>query len=201
MTGRATIVRGYSPLTKKEYVQLEDSGTVLLSSDRRARVFVSQADDFSDEVCASVFEGQLELSVRFGPARLRIEGAGKVWVKLMATQQAVYRMRDDVFTTLDRPAPVSPEMAAVQRMMRRNELDREQQLAEMRRLRDDAIRVAAGSAVRTVGNDVEYEADSEGSDGLAKDHAGSDPDPSKQESAESSKGDSDEPSRAVGDPD
>lgn len=43
---------------------------------------------------------------------------------------------DAKFTTLDRPAPMSPEMAAIQRLVRQNQLERDAFLLEQRALLD-----------------------------------------------------------------
>ncbi|AXL15630.1 hypothetical protein [Microviridae sp.] len=56
---------------------------------------------------------------------------GKTWIKDRAITQTMASTSTEVFTTLDRPAPLSPEMAAIQRMQRKNELVRERDREEM----------------------------------------------------------------------
>lgn len=48
-----------------------------------------------------------------------------VFVGQSNIDQSTYATSDEVFTTLDRPAPMSPEMTAIARMVRANELERE----------------------------------------------------------------------------
>lgn len=57
-----------------------------------------------------------------------------IWFKTPSIDQTNVRATDDIFTTLDRPAPLSPEMLAIERLMRRNAIERENDRAAIERL-------------------------------------------------------------------
>ncbi len=55
-----------------------------------------------------------------------IVSEGEVYVSDNLINQQMLKVHDEVFTSLDRPSPMSPEMLAIARMERQNELQREE---------------------------------------------------------------------------
>lgn len=101
-------------------------------SEVRALVYASDTEDFKVEHLVSRCDGQLRVRHRAGdPPYIRIASTGRVWIRFTAIDQTVFTMSDEIFTSLDRPAPLSPEMRAVHEMMRRNEIERERFRSEM----------------------------------------------------------------------
>jgi len=74
--------------------------------------------------------GQQEVSVT-GDGEITFKCASSVWLRPSTRVQERLQRSQEVFTSLDRPAPMSPEMIAIQRMMRKNEMDRERDRQEM----------------------------------------------------------------------
>jgi len=68
-----------------------------------------------------------------GEGELRFDCSSPVWIRPASRVQERLKSSEEIFTSLDRPAPLSPEMAAIQRMMRRNEMERERDRQEMER--------------------------------------------------------------------
>lgn len=124
---------------------------VRFRSEAKARVYAAFEEDFSDEQLVAVFEGELEVCCRRGdPNRLRIATDGRVWACYTSLEQVAVRQSDEIFTTLDRPAPMSPEMRAVHEMMRRNEIERERMREMMEREHNERLqRVERALADRT----------------------------------------------------
>lgn len=105
---------------------------LIFRSEGHAKVFaVSETQKIP---IAVLVEGDAEISVSLHEdCEIVCEGA-EVWYKPPALDQTAFKTSDVSFASLDRPAPLSPEMAAIERMMRRNALDRERDLARMERL-------------------------------------------------------------------
>ena len=64
------------------------------------------------------------------PSMVQFDTEGKIHVYPRAVTQTQEKSSERVFTTLDRPAPMSPEMLAIYHMQRKNELEREWQRKE-----------------------------------------------------------------------
>lgn len=128
---------------------------VRFRSEAKARVYAAFEEDFSDEQLVGVFEGELEVRCRRGdPNRLRIATEGRVWTAYTSLEQVAVRQSDEIFTTLDRPAPMSPEMRAVHEMMRRNEIERERMREAMERDHNERLqRVERALAARASRSD------------------------------------------------
>lgn len=129
---------------------------LIFRSEGHAKVFaVSETQKIP---IAVLCEGDAEISVSlYEDCEIVCEGAD-VWYKPPAFDQTAYKTSDVSFASLDRPAPLSPEMAAIERMMRRNALDRERDLARMERLINANQRVhSERQNSRTVPQDTETE--------------------------------------------
>jgi len=88
-------------------------------------------------------DGEQEIRVT-GSGELKFDCDGPIWLKPSARVQERLQSSTEIFTTLDRPAPLSPEMLAIERMMRRNELQREQDRQEMEQRFADRLREQSG---------------------------------------------------------
>jgi len=109
-----------------------------LRSDGHARLYLVPED------AAEIFVG----AVNCGETRIEVQGKAPlrfsiitddetlVWIRFPEIDQTALKTTDQTFTTLDRPEPLSAEMLAIQRLMRRNELDREEQRRDMERIID-----------------------------------------------------------------
>jgi len=75
-------------------------------------------------------EGEQEITVT-GDGECLFECDTDIWIRPSTRVQERLQRSTEVFTSLDRPAPLSPEMLAIQRMMRKNEMERERDRQEM----------------------------------------------------------------------
>ena len=86
--------------------------------------------------------GQQEIAVT-GTGEITFKCKGDIWLRPSSRVQERLQASPEIFTSLDRPSPLSPEMQAIHRMMRRNEIEREKDRQEMEkrfayRSREDA---------------------------------------------------------------
>lgn len=79
-------------------------------------------------VGAGEYECESEVT---GDGELMFYSDSPVFIKPSSRVQDRLQTSDEVFTSLDRPAPLTPEMLAIQRMLRRNEIQREADRQEM----------------------------------------------------------------------
>lgn len=106
--------------------------TIDLRAEERCAVYASDHANFDNEHLVVLFEGECRVRHRPGdPQYMRVLSSGRAWIRFSAIDQTVERMSDEIFTSLDRPAPMSPEMRAVHELMRRNEIEREALRNEM----------------------------------------------------------------------
>lgn len=117
-----------------EALLLPGLNRVRVRAEQQCRLFV---EFDGEEVLAGLGVGHIDLEVVDGV--LRVESKGRVWVSVEARSQKTLRPTTEVYTTLDRPEPLSPEMAAIYRLSRQNELARERDRAEMERKYQDVI--------------------------------------------------------------
>ena len=88
--------------------------------------------------------GQQEIAVT-GTGECHFQCDGAIWLRPSSRVQERLKASTEIFTTLDRPAPMSPEMQAIQRMMRRNEIERERDRQEMEKRFADRQFIDVGS--------------------------------------------------------
>lgn len=123
--------------TKGEWVPwdldhaLQTPGAIALRvrADELARVYA--VDQEGEALLVGYGIGQLEITAPAGYREVRCICEGNVWLQQIARDQTVFASSDLVFTTLDRPPALSPEMQAIQRLSRANELWRERLRAEL----------------------------------------------------------------------
>lgn len=75
-------------------------------------------------------QGQQEVAVT-GKGEISFTCETDIWLRPSSRVQERLQSSPEIFTSLDRPSPLSPEMQAIHRMMRRNEIDRETDRREM----------------------------------------------------------------------
>lgn len=111
--------------------------TLRLRADEFTTVMLDQ-DVGADQVqSVLVGQGQGELEIILQVAgTVEFITSGRVWFFQTAAAQTTERTSDEVFTSLDRPSPLSPEMLAIQRMVKQNEIAREGEREFMRRMLD-----------------------------------------------------------------
>jgi len=93
----------------------------------------------TNTACLVTNEFGLILGYGIGEQLIAVTGKGEIsfdcktpiWVRPSTRVQERLQSSPEIFTSLDRPSPLSPEMQAIHRMMRRNEIDREHDRREM----------------------------------------------------------------------
>jgi len=69
-----------------------------------------------------------------GDGKLTFKSESEVFIKPSARVQDRIAQSEETFTSLDRPAPLTPEMLAISRMLRQNEIQRERDRERMEKL-------------------------------------------------------------------
>lgn len=146
---RFRIGRGFIPLRPDHVVK--GARSVVFKTESETLVYVASTEEFETEVLAACGKGEFELSVESSELDyLRVHSEGRVWANVRKVDHTVAVSVFTNYATLDRPPPMSPEMAMVARMMRQNALDREALLNEMRKTQDErSLRITAQGAERT----------------------------------------------------
>lgn len=92
-------------------------------------------DDEGETFLVGVFEGRCELDLTLpGFFAVKCQSEGKVWMHLPVARQSVTLENVEKYTTLDKPPPMSPEMIAISRLVKQNQLDREDAMRRERAL-------------------------------------------------------------------
>lgn len=154
---------------------------LMFRAEQAAFVYGSVDGTFDDEMLLATFVGDGEVTWTQSRAYVRVSSKGRVWFKTFSQMQTLHRMSDTKYTTLDRPAALSPEMQAVMRMLKHNENEREKLRNEQQRHRQyvDQRFGDRRSSVEGVGKsmaktDVVDDGDKpEGSSSAAKKHSSS----------------------------
>jgi hypothetical protein len=111
---------------KKEYFQLLKCNVHFRQTDH---AYVYHKDDDDKWVLAGY--GHAPFVVHMEVGEFKIESKGKVYMASEVADQTAYITSDEKYTSLDRPPAMSPEMAAITRMVKANELRRERDLREL----------------------------------------------------------------------
>lgn len=106
-------------------------GRVSFRATHECFVFEADDEDGTDATLVCVFTGEVRALIT--KPFVSIQTEGDFWWFDKAIVQTVQRPSDEVYTSLDRPAPLSPEMLAIERMTRKNEIERENMRAEFER--------------------------------------------------------------------
>ena len=113
-----------------------------------------------------------EILIAFPPAYVtrlfRVETEGRLFVSFKKLPSLGQKTSTEKFTTLDRPAPLSPEMQAIQRMMRGNQLERDKFYADMERREHSILAKAERNARKAAASEKEV---------LRKERTGGDTEP------------------------
>ena len=83
-------------------------------------------------------KGEQEITVT-GKGEISFQCDSPIWLRPASKIQERLQNSKEIFTTLDRPAPMSPEMAAIYRMQRKNEMQRERDRHEFEERLDAAV--------------------------------------------------------------
>lgn len=119
-------------------------GRVNVRCTERCAVYQAANEQGDDAVLVAMFEGAATL--RITQPYVRIDTEGDFWWQDRTIDQTVERSSDVVYTSLDRPSPLSPEMLAIQQMVKRNQIERDQTLEQMQRLHDATLQLRNGAA-------------------------------------------------------
>jgi hypothetical protein len=111
---------------KKEYFQLFKTNVHFRQT---SEAYVYQRNDDEDWVLAGYGKDPFVINMEIG--EFKIESKGKVYMASEIADQTAYVVSDEKYTSLDRPPPLSPEMQAIRRMVRANEIARDKQMREL----------------------------------------------------------------------
>ena len=110
-------------------------GRVQFRASERAAIYEADNEDGDGEQLVAVFDG--DIRVRITKPFLKVLTDGDVWWIDHTVDQTNQRTSDLVYTSLDRPAPLSPEMLRLEQMIKRNAIDRERIRSELEEIRHE----------------------------------------------------------------
>jgi len=95
-----------------------------------------------------------------GQGEITFSCPSDIWLRPSSRVQERLQKSTEIFTSLDRPSPLTPEMQAIHRMMRRNEIDRLRDREEMEkrfadRSRENARSEPSGDAPKASATETE----------------------------------------------
>lgn len=124
--------------------QIDGAFRVVFRAEGETRLYTQKEEDGDDTFLCS-FSGDCEVLIdRPHTVLLQVVSETRVWVSGFSKQKTAFKVSDRVFTSLDRPPPMSPEMRAVHEMTKRNEIERQRMWNEMER-KVDVIRARSRS--------------------------------------------------------
>ena len=135
---RFTQNRKFHPAAPGEIFETS-GGSMHIRAEGWAGVYTISQDE--DEVGVLAGCSYEPFTVEVPAGRFAIKCAGDVYIAYDAVVQPTYEPTGEVFTTLDRPSPMSPEMQAIHRLARQNELEREATRNQLTRMRDENARL------------------------------------------------------------
>lgn len=105
-----------------------------------------------DEILLGISDnGEIEVLWDCSYGLIRAISDGRVWFKTFQVTHPVERADDTIYTSLERPPSLSPEMQAVMRMVKQNEIEREKQREENRKLQN-SIRLQQAAVSKNIGD-------------------------------------------------
>ena len=127
----------FGPMDPKRTLFNEGQNTLTFRSERMLRIYASKHRDFADEVLIGLAEGE---QIVDAPPRqyIRFESEGRIWMQQTRREQT-FEGTDETYATLDRPAPLSPEMQMIQRMMMKNQRERDADRRAIEELRRERV--------------------------------------------------------------
>ena len=127
-------------------LQLTGMCKIMLRSEQPIHVYGSEQKNFKTEILLGYADnGEIEVMWDRKNAFVRVQSEGRVWFKTFEAAHPVERTSETVYTSLERPSNLSPEMQAIMRMVRKNEIEREQQREQNARIQEDLRRVTAAN--------------------------------------------------------
>jgi len=124
--------------------QIDGTFRVVFRAEGDARLYTQKEED-GDDTFLCAFTGDCEVLIdRPHTVLLQVVSETRVWVSGFSKQKTAYKVSDRVFTILDRPPPMSPELRTLHEIQRRNELERAKMWDEMER-KVNAIRARSQS--------------------------------------------------------
>lgn len=128
-----TTVTDWLKWSKDEVLPFEGSTSLHVRSQKECAVYTDEG------LLIGLGKGEQFIYVS-GVGEISFECESEIWLKPSARVQERLPSSNEVFTTLDRPAPLSPEMLAIERMMRKNEIARERDREQLERALDVRLR-------------------------------------------------------------
>ncbi|AXL15626.1 hypothetical protein [Microviridae sp.] len=114
-------------------------GRVLVRASAPCTLYEADTADGENSILLAAFTGERRVRLTKPFVNVQCEG-DVVWFD-PAQNQSTTASSEIVYTTLDRPAALSPEMLAIQQLVRRNDLEREQMREDMKRLEYGNLRL------------------------------------------------------------
>lgn len=127
----------FGPMEVEEPVFFLGQHRITVRSEELLRVYSCRAKDFAEEVLIGYGAGEQIIDVP-PDTYVRFRSEGRVWVQQTQRDQGTEESTE-TYATLDRPAPLSPEMRMIQMMMMKNQREREHDRAEMERIRAERL--------------------------------------------------------------
>lgn len=117
---------------------------IMFRAEQPLAVYGARTSNFKNELLLGFAEnGEIETLWDQHNAFVRVASEGRVWFKTFESVHAVERTSDTRYTSNERPSALSPEMQAIMRMVKRNELEREYQRSQNQRIQEDLRRIAS----------------------------------------------------------
>ena len=130
-------IGNFASVPSGDVLQLTSKQRLTVRCENFALVYGSDNPKFKDETMLG--GGSIQFEIMAGPGFVRFETEGRIWIDNNCADQLITKTTEEVFTSLDRPSPLTPEMAAIHRMMRQNEIAREHDRAQMMKELHDAF--------------------------------------------------------------
>lgn len=147
-------------------------------------VYGARTSNFKNELLLGFAEnGEIETLWDQQNAFVRVASEGRVWFKTFEAVHAVERTSDTRYTSNERPSALSPEMQAIMRMVKKNELEREYQRSENQRISENLRRLTASDR-KDQGGSPDPAPAKEAKTTASKDKSASSDDAGKSESGE-----------------
>lgn len=125
----------FRPWPKTTALPIPGHQNIIVRSEAREMVYWAPTKKSKRPILAGGGLEEFELTVNGGFLFHRAEHG--MWFYDKSKDQKTVRISDETFTSLDKPAPMSPEMMAIHRLQKRNEMAREQQMRQIERLHDE----------------------------------------------------------------
>jgi len=138
--------KGWALFQRGSFLPMYGRRSLTVRVNKHTEIYLhSPEDEPESHILVGIGVGEIELDI-VPDGELAFRTDGDVYILEPEQHQERRQTSDTIYTSLDRPPPLSPEMAAIQRMMRQNELERERDRQMMMELQDDRRRMAARRA-------------------------------------------------------